>query len=98
MTHASPDGGEAAICASVELVAAMRGGIREWDEASAAWFAPVCGAPDNRNAALAIQGSSSKQSVRPDTSVVTCPACLVAMRSATDPVRYDYLHARGLVP
>jgi len=85
-------------CASVELITAMRGDIRAWDDALMEWFAPVCGSAAKSDATLAIQGSSSKRSVREDTNRVDCPVCLIAMRSATDPVRYDYLHARGLVP
>ena len=30
--------------------------------------------------------------------VVDCPDCLRLMRAATDPVRYDFLRERGLVP
>lgn len=29
---------------------------------------------------------------------VNCPDCLRLMREATDPVRYDFLRERGLVP
>lgn len=33
-----------------------------------------------------------------DPGVVDCPDCLRLMRAATDPVRYDFLRERGLVP
>lgn len=33
-----------------------------------------------------------------ESRVVDCPACLRLIRDATDPVRYDFLRERGLVP
>ena len=33
-----------------------------------------------------------------DVSRIDCPPCLRLMREATDPVRYDFLRERGLVP
>lgn len=58
----------------------------------------ACGTPHHWNTlpAFAAQG----QARRPTEHInhVTCPNCLCLMREATDPVRYDFLRERGLVP
>lgn len=87
--------------ASVELVEAMGGvGGTQYDEhpiGVAACRAVVDG--DFPALAWAFDtDEGGRGSLVEDRRPVDCPTCLRLMREATDPVRYDFLRERGLVP
>lgn len=73
---------------------------REWDLLSA----PACGPVAIGRVTWAFGGNPSQGFVEvldgPDRKALlpNCPDCLRLMREATDPVRYDFLRERGLVP
>ncbi len=96
------------IHASRELVAAMRG-MEPWSNPTAvmadregAELKSACGsaALDHSNpwsVTWASGGYAESCDARDDQEAVTCPACLLLMHEATDPVRWDNLEERGLV-
>lgn len=106
MTHQGVSDGEAVMHASVELIEAMRGVGVGWLYRAPhrnrldSEFATAC---TNDVTRPVVMGSHADLPTdfahsREDRIPVDCPACLLLMREATDPVRYDFLRERGLVP
>ena len=90
--------------ASVELVEAMRGVVPTFIQMHSNPNAGMLSAYDASNACgedgggIALAFNVVEEHYLQPFQVVDCPRCLEAMREATDPVRYDFLRERGLVP
>jgi hypothetical protein len=92
--------------ASVELVGAARGeapwpiGVKESEWTGKVDGAAACGWEGGAEVVYAAEFRDRWDGTggADDRGVIDCPRCLVLMREATDPVRYDYLRERGLVP
>ena len=94
------------IHARIDLVESMRGAAdarSAFELTQDEWEARVnaaCGGEIGRGDGLVwtFLGNPRGATAVQDLQTVDCPACLEAMRLATDPVRYDFLRERGLVP
>lgn len=94
-------------CASVELIEAMKGSPAPWmsnetGRREDTYWMCACGDYRDCSGRAYIGIPAARSAARcvylhEDTKVVDCPRCLVLMRAATDPVRWDYLESRGLV-
>lgn len=91
------------IHARVDLVMAMRGDAdarSAFELSDGEWNARASAAclPSQMLGAWAFVGNPPGGRAEEDPHTVDCPTCLRLMRLATDPVRYDLLRERGLVP
>lgn len=92
--------------ARVDLTESMRGAAdarSAFELTQDEWEARVnaaCNAAVGREDSLVwtFLGNPRSATAIQDALVVDCPDCLRLMRLATDPVRYDFLRERGLVP
>lgn len=88
------------IHASRELVDAMGGREPAFDSSTegAMDTMSACGGRHQDGPSAWASLSWPKNGAAEDYSVVDCPACLLLMRAATCPARWDHLETLGLAP